>query len=155
MGYGLEAIICKEKLSVTITSDYTSAKRIRLKNNLFLIPYIDELYDELNEFNKSEDFEGFKLLNEKLFKYLMFKSVEEPVAYIEADYFGGVGQQSVIMIDKENIILDVRAKDSGYGAINLILKEFGVIRERNLDEWDTIGLLRHRHTDDWIEDAED
>ncbi len=154
MGYGLEAIVCKEKLSGIITNDYTSAKRVRLKDDLFLIPYTDELYDEMNEFNKSEDFEGFGLLNEKLFKYLMIKSVEEPVAYIKADYFGGVGQQSAIMIDKENIILDVRAKDSGYGAINLVLKEFGIIRKQNLDEWDTVGLLRHRHTDDWIEDAE-
>ncbi|HOJ77717.1 MAG TPA: hypothetical protein PLZ08_09680 [Bacillota bacterium] len=39
MGYRLEAIICREQLAMVITDEYKSAKRIRLKNDLFLIPY--------------------------------------------------------------------------------------------------------------------
>lgn len=155
MGYRLEAIICREQLARLITDEYQSAKRIRLKNKLFLIPYTEEFYDELNQFEKSADFEGFYLLNEKLFNYLLSKSVVDPVAYIEADYFGGVGQQSAIMVGDEKVILDVRAGDSEYGPVNLVLKEFGIIRESNLDEWDTVGLLRYRDTDDWLEAAED
>lgn len=154
MGYNLEAIICKDGLSNIITSEYKSAKRISLKNNLFIIPYTEELYDELNQYKKSEDYNGFFLLNEKLFRYLLIKSVVEPIAYIEVDYFGGVGQQSAIMLDKEEIILDTTAGKSEDGAVNLVLKEFGIKREQSLDEWDTVEMLRHRHTEDWLEDAE-
>jgi hypothetical protein len=155
MGYHLQAIICKENLSVSILNEFKSAKRIRFIDNLFLIPYTGDLYDEVNEYKESKDFDKFDYLNERLFRYLLSRSLLGSIAYVEADYSGGTGAQSAIMLNKEHVILDIRAENSEYGAINHVFKEFGVTRKPGLDEWDTAGMVRHRHTEDWLGDADD
>ena len=155
MGYLLQAIISKRKMSEIIMSELQLARRVWLKEDLYILPYYPDFYDEFNQYEKSEDFDKFEYLNKKLYNYLINKSAIEPVAYIEAEYFGGTGGQSAIMLDKSEKIVDIRFEDSGYGAINTVLKEFGVKKESNLDEWDTVGMLRHRSTEDWLEDAED
>ncbi len=155
MGYYLQAIICKEKASEIITREFYSAKRVCLKGDLYIIPYTSDLYDEFNQFDKSGHFDKFEYLNEKLFTYLIQKSVIEPIAYVEAEYFGGTGGQSAIMLNNGEVVIDVRFEDNGYGAINAVLKEFGINKESDLDEWDTVGMLRHRSTEDWLEDAEE
>jgi hypothetical protein len=42
--------------------------------------------------------------------------------------------------------------DFGKGVINKILNQFGVVKAKSLDEFDTVGLDRHRWTGDWIND---
>lgn len=151
MGYSLEALICKDTLSSIITNEFKSAKRICLVGDLFLIPYNTDLYEEVNCNKLSVVVDKFEFLNDTLFNYLLSESFIEPIAYIEADYFGGTGGQSAILLDKGEIVIDIRFSDSGYGAVNLVLKEFGVTKGINADEWDTVGLLRHRSTEEWIE----
>jgi hypothetical protein len=120
---------------------------------LYIIPYTNVFFDEFNKLEVTDNFDKFEYLNDKLFNYMVQKSIIEPIAYVEVEYNGGTGGQSAIMIKNEKIIIDVRFTDSGYGAVNLVLKEFGIHRESNLDEWDTVRMLRHRNTDDWLEDA--
>lgn len=153
MGYQLQAIICKDKLSNIITHEYKSAGRVHLKDNLYIIPFTQNFYDEVNQYSESNHFDKFEYLNERLFNFLSQKSLIEPIAYVEADYFGGTGGQSAIMFEKSKIIIDIRYTDTGYGAINSVLKEFGISKENNNDEWDTVGLLRHRKTEDWLEES--
>jgi hypothetical protein len=154
MGYYLQAILCKQPLVGAIFDNFTNTKRVRLDVDLYLIPYTSDLFDEFNQYHASESLEKFELLNEKLFEYLLAKSVFGPIAYIEAEYFGGVGGQSAIMFMNGHVHHDTRSTDDGYGAINTVLREFGVQRNAEFDEWDTVGMLRHRNTDDWLEDSE-
>ena len=69
------------------------------------------------------------------------------VAYVEAAFFGGVGiQASAIFKDETGIGPAVIADH----AINHALKLLGVTARTGHDEFDTVGLRRHRNTDDWV-----
>jgi hypothetical protein len=65
-----------------------------------------------------------------------------PVAYVEAEYFGGVGEQ------RATLWRDGVAED--LPALNEALRALGVRRTGGRDEFDTIGLGRHRTTQDWL-----
>ena len=66
--------------------------------------------------------------------------------YIEAEFFGGDGVQASAIyrggVQQGSIVLS----DS---AINQALRAIGVIAKSPLDEFDSVGLGRERHTDAW------
>lgn len=68
------------------------------------------------------------------------------IAYVEAEYFGGMGNQSgIIWRDGKRIFKKLAEQD----VINIILNQFGIKRSKSLDEFDTVGLGRYRNTKDW------
>jgi hypothetical protein len=75
-----------------------------------------------------------------------------PVAYAEAEYFGGVGEQrAVVWKDGQVTLLESELP----GAINTALKTLGAQRAPSSmtgslqDEFDSVGLGRHRSTQEW------
>lgn len=68
-------------------------------------------------------------------------SMHSPVAYIETEYFGGVGEQVATAFDHRVRILEC-------GSVNEALRAIGVRAARGRDEWDTLGLSGHRHMPD-------
>jgi hypothetical protein len=68
------------------------------------------------------------------------------IAYIEAEIFGGAGTQASVIFN-----------DGKYGqqvvsitAINQALHVLGVTKQESYDEFDTVGLGRHRNTEEWL-----
>jgi hypothetical protein len=78
------------------------------------------------------------------------------VAYVEADYSGGVGEQSVEVWDSGKVVLDhlhlaAKAPVPAAGTpIAQALRRLGVAKGDYHDEFDAVGLGRHRDTDDWL-----
>jgi hypothetical protein len=91
------------------------------------------------------------------------------VAYIEAEYFGGTGNQAHVIfengrqagavvcaagaINEALRLLGVRAQDGGEGAAGWLRARFrfpGVRRMSARDEFDAVGLGRYRDTDRWL-----
>jgi len=68
------------------------------------------------------------------------------IAYLEAEFFGGVGQQAHVLFE-EGVALGppVIARD----AINQALRLLGVVPGGHHDEFDAVGLGRFRSTEDW------
>jgi hypothetical protein len=60
-------------------------------------------------------------------------------ALIETDYFGGIGRQLACVRDGSR-----RVMETTEGGINRALAMLGVVCEEGMDEFDTIGLGRHR-----------
>ncbi len=69
-----------------------------------------------------------------------------PVAYIEADFFGGGGTQAATVWDAQRVVLGPLVEDN---AINQALRKIGV-QSGIRDEFDTLDLGRCRFTDDWL-----
>ena len=70
------------------------------------------------------------------------------MAYVESEFFGGQGGHiGLIWKDGEREFIG----DFKKSTMNEILKKLGVIRNRNQDEFETIGLDRHRDTEDWTD----
>ena len=84
-------------------------------------------------------------------------SVVDPVAYVEAEYFGGIGSQFVAVWQGGTLVLGplVLTEDEpwpapGWSPISQALRHLGVSVDGHYDEFDAIDLGRHRHVEDWV-----
>jgi len=76
-------------------------------------------------------------------------TTDRQIAYGEADYFGEEGGQvGIIWADGRRII----QLKYGQDVINAVLRHFGVVAEKDKDEFDTLGLGRRRNTADWLDE---
>jgi len=76
--------------------------------------------------------------------------VRGPVAYIEAEFFGGQGTQAHALMPGPGADPVVLVADD---AINRALSWLGVRPLDGHDAFATVGLGKHRDTDDWLPDT--
>ena len=74
-------------------------------------------------------------------------SVNGPVAYVEAEIFGGSGTQAHTLIPAGGTDVLVSVSND---AINSALEWLGVWPLDGKDRFDTVGLGKHRETDSWV-----
>lgn len=90
-------------------------------------------------------------------------SCHGPVAYVEAETFAGVGVQAAAVWHDGSMTLGPLVWDSSAPAadtrqpadlpINVVLAALGVVPIPPMDAFDTLGLGRHRFTEDWLTPA--
>ncbi len=149
MGYHLQAFICKNSDSNLLAEPFDKVKAIELGKDLTLIPMTEELYDQINSLVVSDSVSKFAYLTEHIESQVLKFIGNAKVAYIEADYFGGQGGQMAIIWKNNKREYFV---EYGQDCINEVLKIFGIKARLFADEFDTLGLGRHRNTIDWLED---
>ncbi len=66
----------------------------------------------------------------------------DAAAYVETDYFGGAGEQGAIAARDGSVAFGPRHGE--HGPINAALKILGVRKQKDLDEFDTLGLRLFR-----------
>lgn len=69
------------------------------------------------------------------------------LAYVEAEFFGGIGAQAHALFASGKQVGPVVVSDD---AINEALRHVGVQKGEAADEFDAIGLGQRRNTDDWL-----
>ncbi|WP_424185371.1 hypothetical protein ACOBQX_26230 [Actinokineospora sp. G85] len=83
-------------------------------------------------------------------------STTGPVAYVEAEFFGGPGTQSAQVWDGGKVVLGPLHLAEGEPSpaegspISQALRRLGVTKGDHFDEFDAVGLGRHRDTEDWL-----
>lgn len=79
----------------------------------------------------------------------LFESLgaQSPLAYVEAEYFGGEGTQAHALISEGKLIRPPVVSSS---AINGALLYLGVTKGEFRDEFEAAGLDAHRDTDQWL-----
>lgn len=146
MGYYLQAIVSTQSVLEKHIFDYAGANVVPINQGHALIPVTDDLLDEIGADGASGKFEKY---TPALADWLNRISISGKVAYIEAEYFGGVGEQSSVVWNAGHQVL---GPEHGASAINAALRCLEVRSEAS-DEFDAIGLGRHRHVEDWLEEA--
>ncbi len=83
-----------------------------------------------------------------------------PVAYLEAEMFGGTGTQAMVVWRDGEVRLGPASTEFGWPppdpasspqwAFNQALRRLGVDRGEAFDEFEAVSLGRHRHTEDWL-----
>ena len=79
-----------------------------------------------------------------------------PVAYVEAEYFGGVGEQWAAVWDAGTVVLAPLHVDEGEpfppagSPISQALRRLRVVTRAGEDEFSVGGGDRHRHSEAWI-----
>lgn len=145
MGHCVRAIIGAHKDIQRIENNYWLAKGIKLPQGYGMIFLTDALLDNIGElFESANEPSDPETVTSYLLQVYSFRT---KLAYIEADYFGGIGTQSGILYENGNISIPLC---SGKGAINILLRELGVWHEVNKDEFDSLNLGIYRRMDKWI-----
>lgn len=148
MGHYLKAFIGHKESLTPIREKYDHSNLVGLSDEIFMIPMTDELFDEMNKLKTSSDILSFEFLNENIEMTTLELIGMKKLSYVESEFFGGQGGHiGIIWENGERTFVGDFRKDT----MNEILKRFGVIRTEAKDEFEIIGLDRHRQTEDWIE----
>jgi len=129
-----------------------------LGQGLGLVPMTRALFDEVRSSAEGDPrFEPAQLFPPGFEVVLADWSVVDSVVYVEAEYFGGVGSQFAAVWRDGALALGplVLAEDDprpapGMSPISQALRYLGVSADGHYDEFDAIGLGRHRGVEDWL-----
>jgi hypothetical protein len=159
--YTLEAILaCESTLRGTLV-ELPGVKPIPLPQGICMIPMTGLLLQELEiryqggtkvtrpDYQRFSDslYPDFERLIKGVDQFARHLSQNGLVAYVEATFTGGVGGHETMMWEKGEIV------DGPGHDINAVLRRLGVVRALGRDEFDTLGLGRHRSTRQWMEDS--
>jgi hypothetical protein len=154
MGYELQAIIGREAAISRAAKAVSKAVVVPLEQELLMIPLGEDLHDELQTRfagGEGDHSDHFIYLSVAVAEWIAEASEKGPLAYVEADYFGGIGKQSSVVWKEGKVILEPAHGERG--PINRALRALGVRAQPNKDEFETVGLRRHRDMEDWLEET--
>jgi len=155
MGYILEAVIGSESRLRKAILDQPAAVVVPLRQGIALVPMTDKLFSAVTD-GSSERPLGFWKLPGGFEKVLSAWSEDGPVGYVEAEYFGGYGGQRAALwadgaVAAGPLVIRAGEKFPAAGSpISQILRHLGVNRGKHHDEFEAVGLRRHRHTSEWL-----
>ncbi|MGW2863616.1 hypothetical protein [Streptomyces sp. NPDC001205] len=158
MGYAVQAVIARDEVLRVAPQEAPEVQAVPLGQGLSLVPMTDELFDEVTDGSDSRAL-GFWRLPGGFDTLLARWSTAGPIAYVEAEYFGGVGEQrAAVWADGALVLgpLDEPTKKWLFRTVSPIsqaLQRLGVRRSLGEDEFEALGLDRHRSTEDWISKA--
>jgi hypothetical protein len=147
VGYSLQALITLRPALRACDLGFREARVVHLSQDVVMIPITDALYDEVGDGGAVERFWKLSPGLEGLAKRL---SAAGSAVYVEAEFFGGVGEQnSVGWAEGQRVLGPIHALD----AINHALRFLGVRASSGQDEFDALGLGSRRETLEWLGDA--
>jgi hypothetical protein len=128
-----------------------------------LLPVTRQLFDKLGHAQARPFSDTFRHLSAGLEALAQQVSHSGGIAYLEAEMFGGIGTQAVVVWRGDQIVLGPETTEfrtgtpprppSAQWAFNHGLRELGVNKSNASDEFDAVHLGRHRHTEDWLSAA--
>jgi hypothetical protein len=154
MGYMLEAVIGPATVLSAVTQERAGEFVVPLRQGMSLLPMTGELFDELTDGSLDRP-AGFWKFPGGFGRVLAAWSAHGPLAYVEAEYFGGVGRQCAAAWNSGTLIFgplaigDVQPVPEAGTPISQVLAYLGVVCDGHHDEFDAAGLGQHRHTEDW------
>ena len=146
MAYFLQAILGEKEHLLRICPAGMRVVALPLDARLAMIPLPDELMDAAgwpasSELTPNEA----PMIRPRVEAFLVKASHEGLIGYVQAEYWGGVGEQFACGWRGGEMVYP----SGGQQDVNGLLKLLGV-KGGPHDEWDTVGLGRHRHTEDWL-----
>ncbi len=135
--YCLEAVVATEPVLHALAGSLEEARIVPLGQHLSLVPMATGAPADLGSL-------------------MAACSAKGPVAYVEAEFFGGTGTQSAQVWDNGKVVLGPLRLAEGErppvagSPISQALRQLGATRGDHHDEFDAVGLGRHRDTTDWL-----
>ncbi|MDX2593297.1 hypothetical protein PV343_13785 [Streptomyces sp. WI03-4A] len=154
MGYDLYAVIGEGEALSAAARELSAVRPTSIGQGLALLPMTDALFDAVTD-GGGERVLGFWRLPGGFEGTLAAWSAGGPVAYVEAEYFGGVGEQRAAVWDGGALVLGPLHLEEGrpFGPagspLSQALRRLGVVASAGEDEFSAVGLGRHRHRDAW------
>jgi hypothetical protein len=153
LSYELHAVIAEAGLLTSAAAAVPSARTAPLRHGLALLPVTDVLYEALGG-DATGAHPGFRQLPGGLAGLLAEWSKAGPVAYVESEYFGGVGEENAAVWRDGRPALGPLHLAEGESApaegspVARALRALGIRALGSRDEFDVVGLGRHRDHED-------
>lgn len=154
MSYQLQALIGQLELITVVAAEVPAARPAPLGQGLALIPATNEFLDAVS-LGYDEERHGFWWFPGGFERRLAAWSKAGPIACVEADYFGGHGSQyaavwadGLLALGPLETVLHQPFPPQG-SPISQALRRLGAQAHGHCDEFDSVGLLRQRRTEDW------
>ncbi|WP_433467420.1 hypothetical protein [Spirillospora sp. CA-128828] len=153
--YCLQAVIATEPVLRELAVTAAEARIVPLGQRLSLLPMTDALFEAVTVAGAA-GLDGFWKAPAGFAGVLAACSAMGPVAYVEADYFGGTGTQDAQVWDAGKVVLGPLHLAEGEPSpaigspISQALRRLGATKGAHVDEFDAVGLGRHRATDRWL-----
>jgi hypothetical protein len=149
VSYVLQAFIADPDTLTRLAKDSPSSRPVQLAQGLALLPFTDPLREAL--MSSAPIVERYRYQPFSCLSWhggLKAQGIAGPkgLAYVEAEFFGGVGDQNAILWRLDRV---VEGPVTGPRVINRVLKLLGVQCQAERDEFDTLGLRRFRETAHW------
>lgn len=154
MAYTLQAAIAGDELLRAASRDVPGTHVVPFLQGLSLLPMTDAAFDAVTDGGATGAL-GFWKLPGGFEGLLAQWSAAGPVACVEAEYFGGVGEQRAAVRVGGSLALGALETPARRGShavspVSQALRRLGARRSLGEDEFSAVGLDRHRHTDDRI-----
>jgi len=140
------------------------ARKVLLPAGLTMVPLAGELARRAGQPGADRLVRPGWMLRERIAELTRRVSAGRRALYVCGEAFGGPGAQEAVAWQDGQVMLgplgtcDLEADlEPGYhlvprrdSAINAGLRALGVRAQAGKDEYETAGLTRHRHTEDWL-----
>ena len=146
MGYYLKAFIGRSDDLKMVKNKFKNARTVSLTDEIALIPFTAELFDEVNNYRSNNGIGNYEFLTTDVEREILLVMGDRLFSYVEVEYFGGLGRQSGMIWQGGKRIWERELEQE---VVNEILRNFGIVRSKSNDEFDTVGLGRKRNTEDW------
>ena len=130
---------------------------VGLAQDFSLVLWTSEDFDRLGVSDREAEPAGFLYAHSRLLQVVADRSGATGLAYVEAEFFGGTGEQGAVLY--RNGQLEWLSEYATIGRASTVtpisqaLQRLGVSRGKFADEFDAAGLGRHRNMDDWLDDV--
>ncbi len=144
MGHCINAVIGARDPVRRLAEDWL-IEVTELPQDFGMIPMTNGFLEDVGELMEVSDdlcFPELENFTEEVKELMEYYSFRTKLAYIETDYFGGVGTQAGVLYENGRIAIGPRR---GEGTINILLKELGVWHYPDKDEFDMLELGKYRH----------
>ena len=164
MGFFVRGVVAREDLAQQVATLFRpDARAVPLAQGFALVPYTDQVHDRLLETaaDDTATFEPFWWLSTVAARLLHELSRHGALAYVEAEYFGGIGTQHAVVWREGSTAYgpagtqDEAPSTRGDSPISRALHYIGATRTpAEHDEFAALGLGRHRQLEDWLNEPD-
>jgi hypothetical protein len=154
MAHFVTGLIARHAALKQIAAGIGLAEPIALTEVLSLLPLGSDALERLLPDEQHEFYDGFNYLSPALARVFKRASDRCVLLYFETEYFGGMGTQGAAVFRDGEVVFGPQSAE--LGPINNALAVLGVRPlPPAIDEFETVGLQRHRSVEEWLESAQD
>jgi hypothetical protein len=151
MGHCVQAIVTTPNVADELRALYPQLPRVAAQQGFVILPVDAGFIDSVTEARPAQSSEKFMLLTAAFNELLRRLSRFGPLAYVETEYFGGIGGQGAAVYSGGETVMEPEWRESG--PINRALGLIGVKRRLHRDQFRALGLEGYRSNDDLLEAA--
>lgn len=149
MGHFVTGLIARPVVLEAFSRAHSLHWSVALAAGLAILPLRKIDLESFQVTPSDDETAGLQNLSKQLLDELRRSSQQGPLIYFETEYFGGEGGQGAAVFQDGELLFGPHwAK---IGPINHALKLLGIsIEPPAYDEFETVGLHLHRHTEEWV-----